>query len=75
MIKLNRIGVDCPDQSKKLYLWFPMDIKPIKTDKDYEKVLQRLAIIFDALPNTIEGDEADILSLLIDNYENQYHVI
>jgi len=75
LIKLNRIGVDCPDQSKKLYLWFPMDIKPIKTDKDYEKVLQRLAIIFDALPNTIEGDEADILSLLIDNYENQYHII
>ena len=38
-------------------------------------MLQRLEIIFDALPNTIEGDEADILSLLIDNYENQYHVI
>jgi HTH-type transcriptional regulator/antitoxin HigA len=52
-----------------------MDIKPIKTDKDYQKVLQRLEIIFDALPNTIEGDEADILSLLIDNYENQYHII
>jgi len=52
-----------------------MDIKPIKTDKDYEKVLQRLEIIFDALPNTTEGDEADILSLLIDNYENQYHSI
>ena len=52
-----------------------MDIKPIKTDKDYQKVLQRLEIIFDALPNTIEGDEADILSLLIDNYENQFHVI
>lgn len=52
-----------------------MNIKPIKSEKDYNTALQRLEIIFDASPNTIEGDEAEILSLLIDNYENQFHSI
>lgn len=32
-------------------------------------------MIFDANPNSIEGDEAEILSMLIDNYENQYFSI
>ena len=52
-----------------------MEIRPIKTDKDYEKALERLEVIFDALSNTREGDEAEILSLLIENYENQYYPI
>ncbi len=52
-----------------------MDIKPIKTEKDYDKALERLDVIFDASPNSKEGDEAEILSLLIDNYENQYYPI
>lgn len=52
-----------------------MNIKPIKNDEDYEEALRRLEVIFDAVPNTLEGDEADILSMLIDNYENQYYPI
>ena len=52
-----------------------MDIKPIKTEKDYNKSLERLDVIFDALPNSKEGDEAEILSLLIENYEDQYYPI
>jgi len=52
-----------------------MDIKPIKNEKDYRNALKRLEIIFDALPDTIESDEADILSLLIENYENQHYPI
>lgn len=52
-----------------------MKIKPIKTEKDYEKALERLEVIFDADKNSNEGDEAEILSLLIDNYENQYYPI
>ncbi len=47
-----------------------MEIKPIKTEQDYENALQRIALIFDASPNSVEGDEAEILSLLIENYEN-----
>lgn len=52
-----------------------MDIKPIKSEKDYRNALKRLEIIFDSLPDTNESDEADILSLLIENYENQYYPI
>ena len=52
-----------------------MKIKPIKSEQDYEEALERLEVIFDASPNTQEGDEADILSLLIDTYENQNYPI
>ena len=52
-----------------------MNIKPIKTEQDYSKALQRLEVIFDAPINSNEGDEADVLSLLIENYENQYYPI
>jgi HTH-type transcriptional regulator/antitoxin HigA len=52
-----------------------MDIKPIKTEQDYDKALERLEQIFDAPINSKEGDEAEILSLLIENYENMYYPI
>ncbi|MBE7640305.1 transcriptional regulator [Salegentibacter sp. BLCTC] len=52
-----------------------MKIKPIKTKKDYEQALQRLEVIFDADSSSKEGDEAEILSLLIENYENQHYPI
>ena len=46
-----------------------MNIKPIKTEQDYQDALKRLEDIFDAASNTIEGDELEILGVLIDNYE------
>ncbi len=46
-----------------------MDWKVIKTEKDYQKALSRLEVIFDAKKNSKLGDELDLLSLLIDNYE------
>ena len=52
-----------------------MDIKPIKSEKDYNSALNRLEVIFDASPNSKEGDEAEILSLLIENYETKYYPI
>ena len=52
-----------------------MQIKPIKTERDYQKALKRLELIFDAKPNSPEGDEAELLSLLVDHYENKYHPI
>jgi HTH-type transcriptional regulator/antitoxin HigA len=52
-----------------------MNIKPLKTELDYENALKRLEEIFDAPLNSSEGDEAEILSLLIDNYENIHHPI
>ena len=46
-----------------------MKIKPIKTEQDYQDALKRLEVIFDAAPNSKEGDELEILGVLIDNYE------
>ncbi len=48
-----------------------MTIKPIKTKKDYQQALARLEIIFDARKDTPKGDELEILSMLIENYENK----
>jgi HTH-type transcriptional regulator/antitoxin HigA len=52
-----------------------MDIKPIKTKKDYTDAMKRLEAIFDAKPGAKEGDESEILVLLIENYENKHYPI
>ncbi len=52
-----------------------MNIKPIKTESDYQESLNRLEEIFDAKLGTKESDEADILGLLIDEYEQKHHPI
>ena len=40
-----------------------MEIRPIKTKKDYQLALARLELIFDAKKNSKEGDELEILSI------------
>ncbi len=45
--------------------------KIIKTEKEYQKALNRLEEIFDAKSNTKEGEELELLSLLIDDYEKK----
>ena len=52
-----------------------MNIKPIKSETDYANALKRLEFIFDAPIGTLESDEADILGLLIDEYEKKYYPI
>jgi HTH-type transcriptional regulator/antitoxin HigA len=52
-----------------------MNIKLIKTEADYQKALKRLEEIFDSMIGTPESDEADILGLMIDEYEKKhYHI-
>jgi HTH-type transcriptional regulator/antitoxin HigA len=48
-----------------------MNIAPIRNEKDYQNALNRLEIIFDAKRGTEQGDELEILSILIDKYENE----
>jgi HTH-type transcriptional regulator/antitoxin HigA len=43
-----------------------MEIKPVKTKKDYEQALARLEVIFDAKKGSAEGDELEVLGVLID---------
>lgn len=52
-----------------------MEIKLIKTKKDYQQALARLEEIFDARPNTAQGDELEILSMLIEKYEDKHFPI
>lgn len=52
-----------------------MNISPIKNETDYRNALKRLEVIFDAPIGTPEGDEADLLGLLIDDYEKKHYPI
>jgi HTH-type transcriptional regulator/antitoxin HigA len=52
-----------------------MEIKPIRTEEDYQQALNRLELIFDAEFGTQEGDELEILGILIDHYENEHFPI
>ncbi|ALO17243.1 Antitoxin HigA [Salinivirga cyanobacteriivorans] len=52
-----------------------MNIKPIKTEEDYQAALSRLEEIFDAPDGTPESDELDILGLLVDEYEKEHYPI
>lgn len=52
-----------------------MKIKIIKTKADYQVALKRLEIIFDAPTGTLQSDEADILGLIIDEYEKKHYPI
>ena len=52
-----------------------MNIKPIKTEKDYQEALKRLEEIFDVPIDSQESEEADILAILVDEYEKQNYPI
>jgi HTH-type transcriptional regulator/antitoxin HigA len=52
-----------------------MTIKPIKTKKDYANALKRVEKLWDAKPNTKNGDELDVLSILIEQYETHNYQI
>lgn len=52
-----------------------MNIKPIKSEEDYNQALVRLELLFDAPIGTAESDEADILGLIIDEYERKHYFI
>ena len=52
-----------------------MQMGILKTEEDYKKALARLDEIFDAPANTKEGDEAELLMLLIESYENEHYPI
>ncbi len=58
-----------------MQIQFKMNIKPIRSEEDYQNALERLEVIFDAKKGTEEGDELEILSILIDNYENEHFPI
>ena len=52
-----------------------MTIHPVKTEKDYRKVLLRIDGLMDAAPNTEVGDELDVLATLVEAYERDHFPI
>lgn len=52
-----------------------MNIRAIKTEADYNQALKRLETIFHAPADSEEGDEAEILSILIEKYEDEHYPI
>ena len=52
-----------------------MDIKVIKTEEEYNHALKRLEVIFDAPIDSPEGDEAELLCILIEKYEDEHYSI
>tara|TARA_R110000868_G_scaffold63696_3_gene192030 strand:- start:313 stop:687 length:375 start_codon:yes stop_codon:yes gene_type:complete len=58
-----------------MQITFDMKIKAIKTEEDYKQALNRLEEIFHAEIDTPEGDEAEVLSILIEKYEEDHYPI
>ena len=52
-----------------------MEIKVIKTEEDYNSALMRLEEIFDAPVNSPDGDEAELLTVLIEKFEEEHYPI
>lgn len=51
------------------------EFKTYKTEADYQNTLKRLDEVFDAPTNSKEGDEAEVLIELVDDFENKYYPI
>ena len=58
---------------KSTQIIFEMNIKPLKIKKDYSLAMSRLEKIFDSKPGTPEGDELEILAILIEKYESAHY--
>ena len=51
------------------------DIRPIHTEADYEEALETIEELFEAEPNTPEGDRLEVLVTLVEQYEDQHFAI
>ncbi len=52
-----------------------MDIRPIKTESDYKAALEEVEHLFNAAPNSPEGDRLEVLTTLIEAYEEKHYSI
>lgn len=52
-----------------------MEIKPIKNEVDYEATLKEIELLFDAAPDTPEGDRLEVLTTLVEAYEERHYSI
>jgi len=52
-----------------------MDIKPIKTESDYKAALAEIERLMGAELNSLEGDKLDVLTTLVEAYEERHYPI
>ena len=52
-----------------------MEIRPIKTENDYFKSLQRIEELWGAKKDTPDGDEFDLMVTLVESYEMKHFPI
>jgi HTH-type transcriptional regulator / antitoxin HigA len=52
-----------------------MEIKPIKNEVDYQSALKEVELLFDSDPETPEGDKLEVLTTLIEAYEEKHFSI
>lgn len=52
-----------------------VDVKLIETEEEYNDAVRRLDVLFDAPIGTQEAKEADVLALLINQYEEEHYPI
>src|SRR6266481_1324510 len=52
-----------------------MDIKPIKSERDYEQALQRVESLWKSPEGSVESDELDVLATLIEAYEREHYPV
>jgi HTH-type transcriptional regulator/antitoxin HigA len=52
-----------------------MEIKPIRTEADYESALREIEALFDSEPGTPDADRLDVLVALVKAYEARHHAI
>ena len=52
-----------------------MNIRPVSTEKDYDAAIERIEALWGADPGTPEGDELDVLTILVRVYEDEHHVV
>jgi len=52
-----------------------MTLKPIRTDRELDRALERIGELWGAKPGTPPGDELDVLMLLVEKYEEEHFSI
>ncbi len=52
-----------------------MELRPIKTELDYQNALKEIEQLFDVEPNSVECDRLDILVTLVEAYEQKHYPV
>jgi HTH-type transcriptional regulator / antitoxin HigA len=58
------------------YKWrAKVDLRPIKTEQEYDAALAAIERLFDAEPGIANGDALEVLTLFVDAYEAEHYAI